>query len=160
MASEKLVKALHRLRNEETTASLQYMNHHAVFKNRNLKGIADYLEKAAIEEMKHAEVITDRMLDMGLDPKGYRVDPIPHWSLDLRESIQKNIDLEVEAIELYNEAIDVCITEKDHITRQLLEPILNDEEEHRLQFETILEAFDKMGDKKELFGLLTILESK
>lgn len=160
MASERLIKILHKLRDEETTASLQYMNHHAVFKNRNIKVISDYLEKAAIEEMKHAEVITDRMMDMGLDPKGYKVDPIPHWSLDLKESIRKNIDLEVEAIDLYNDAINICIEEKDHVTRQLLEPILNDEEEHKLQFELFLEIFEKIGDDKGVMGLMQILGQK
>lgn len=118
------------------------------------------MEKAAIEEMKHAEKITDRMLDLGLDPGGYRVDPIPHWSLDLRESIQKNIDLEVEAIELYNDAIDICIEVKDHVTRQLLEPILNDEEEHKLQFELFLEIFDRIGSDKGMMGMMQLLGQK
>ncbi len=160
MPSEKLVKMLHKLRDAETTASLQYMNHYAVFKNRNLHGIAEYLEKSAIQEMKHAEELTDRMLDMGLDPKGYKVDPIPHWSLNLQESIKKNVDLEIEAIKMYDDAIDLCLKEKDHLTRQLLDNIIKDEEGHRLQFEAILDAMEKIGDQKGLYGLIHILEAK
>ncbi len=160
MASEKLISALEKLRQEETTASLQYMNHHAVFKNKNLKIISDFLEKAAIEEMKHAEKITDRMMDMGLDPKGYKTDQSPHWSLDLRECIKRDMELEISAIKLYNETIDLCIQEKDHINRQLLEEIILDEERHKLTFEQILESIDKIGNQHSLYGLLHILESK
>jgi|GEM_PF-799129 len=160
MFSEKFVKMLHKLRDAETTASLQYMNHYAVFKNRNLHGIAEILEKSAIQEMKHAEELTDRMLDMGIDPKGYKTDTVPHWSLNLLESMKNNAALEVEAIKLYNEAIDLCLKEKDHLTRQLLEKIIKDEEGHRLQFEAIVEAMEKIGDQKGFYGLLHILEAK
>ena len=155
MASEKVVKYLHRLRDEETTASLQYMNHHTVFKNLNLVFISDFMEKAAVEEMKHAEKITDLMMDMGLDPGGYKVGPIPHWSLIPLEMLRSDVQLEIEAIKVYNEAIGACIADNDHITRQLLEKLLLDEEGHRLEFEKFLEIMEKVGDKKgAMFGLL------
>jgi len=160
MPSEKLVKMLNKLRDEETTASLQYMNHYAVFKNRNLHGIAEYLEKVAIQEMKHAEDLTDRMLDMGLEPKSYKIGAMPLWTLNLQEAMKSNAALEVEAIKMYNDAIDLCFKEKDHITRQLLERILNEEETHRLKFEAIVESMEKIGDQKGFYGLLHIMEEK
>lgn len=159
MAAKKIVQALHKLRDEEVTASLQYMNHHAVFKNKNMEGIADFLEKAAIEEMKHAEKITDRLLDMGENPGGYNISEVPHWGLDLKECLKKDADLEVSAISLYNDAIDICVKEKDHLNRQLLDEIIKDEEGHRLAFEKLYEAMVLLGNDKPAFGLIQVLKS-
>jgi bacterioferritin len=158
MASKKLINALSKLRSEEVTASLQYMNHHAVFKKLNLGFIADILEKSAIEEMKHAEKITDRMLDMDLDPKGYNIADAPHWSMESVEMLKVDRDLEISAIKLYNDAIALCVEEKDHINRQLLDEILLDEEGHRLKFDNLLEAMEKIGDLKGgLVGMIQAL---
>jgi len=55
MASKKVLTTLQKLRGMETTASLQYMNHYHVLKFENLGFIAEYMEKTAIQEMKHAE---------------------------------------------------------------------------------------------------------
>jgi bacterioferritin len=158
MLSEKVLKILHTLRDEEATAALQYMNHHAVLKNLNMEFIADFMEKAAVEEMKHAEKITDLMLDMDIDPKGYKIGPKPNWSLNPTEMLKADFQLEVEAIKTYNSAIAICITEKDHITRQLLDKILLEEEVHRLQFEKFLEIVEKVGDMKgAMIGLMQAL---
>jgi len=159
MVSEKVVKILNRLRDEETTASLQYMNHYAVLKNLNLHFIAEFLEKIAIEEMKHAEDLTDRLLDLETNPGGYKAKPAPHWGLAPLENLKKDIALEIEAIKEYNDAIDLCVKEKDHITRQLLDRILADEEKHKLRLQDFHNALEKVGDMKgAMIGLMQALK--
>jgi len=159
MAAKKLIQTLNKLRDEEVSASLQYMNHHAVFKNKNMDGIAEFLEKAAIDEMKHAEWLTDRLLNMGENPGGYKIGVTPHWGIDLKESLKKDVDLEISAIALYNDAIDLCSKERDHLSRQLLDTIIKDEEEHRLGFEKLHDALELIGSDKAAIGLIQVLKS-
>ncbi len=104
-----------------------------------MKGFAvkDALKKIAVEEMKHAEAIAERLNYLGGIPTT-KPDPI-FMGKTLREMITQDKKDEEVAIELYKKIIAVARKEEDEVTNRLFRQILADEEEHHDVFSTLLE---------------------
>ncbi len=120
----------------EIQVSVQYMWQHVQafgLKGEVVKGI---FKKFAITEMKHAELIAERLVMLGGVPTTV---PTPI-------TIGKNVDemltldkkAEEEAITMYKEIIALANKEGDYITANLFIGILADEEEHLASFESYL----------------------
>jgi len=81
--------------------------------------------------------------------------------MKLPDMLKADVAAEVEAIKEYNKAIKLCIDEGDNATRQLLDGILLQEEDHKLEFERFLEVLEKVGDKKgAIMGLMQAFGKK
>jgi bacterioferritin len=98
--------------------------------------IADVFEDAAIEEMKHAEKIAERIFYFDVVPttKPSPIVVVP----GLKEMLEADAKAEEEAIELYKAIIKQAESEGDSTTRLLFEQILADEERHHDTFTTLL----------------------
>src|SRR5438105_1686293 len=83
----------------------------------------------SIGEMKHAERLIERILFLEGVPEIARYDVIRVGS-DVREQFENDLKLELSGVKLYNEAIDLCSKVQDHGSRELIEPILTESEEH------------------------------
>lgn len=120
----------------EIGVSVQYMWQHVMALGMKSPEIKDVFEDIAIEEMKHAEKIAERMFYLGGIPT---TKPTPiEVGKSLKEMIENDLQAENEAIEMYKEIIDMASEKGDSTTRLLFEEILTAEEEHKHTFTILL----------------------
>ena len=127
--NDKILERLNFLLADELTAVSQYMVHSEMCANWGYGKIADVIEKRAIDEMKHAEKLIGRILFLEGKPVVSNLNPI-HIGAEIPEQIDNDCGAEDGAVLAYNDAIRLCAQEGDSGTRELLEDILEDEEEH------------------------------
>jgi bacterioferritin len=136
-ASKELMDLLNQAIAREIQVSVQYMWQHVLWKGVKGFAVKDALKKIAIEEMKHAEAIAERLNYLGGIPT---TRPSPIFIGDtLKEMIEQDKKDEEGAITLYKKIIDVARKEGDEVTNHLFREILTDEEEHHDVFSTLLE---------------------
>ncbi|MCX7641092.1 MAG: ferritin-like domain-containing protein [Elusimicrobiales bacterium] len=137
MASENLKKMLNEAIAREIQVSIQYMWQHVLWKGVEGHSVKDEFKKIAIEEMKHAESIAERLNYLGGIPT---TKPSPIFVGDcLEEMIKQDKKDEEGAIELYKKIIELAMKENDYVTADLFKKILADEEEHHDVFSSLLE---------------------
>ncbi len=136
--SERLRSLLNDAIAREIQVSIQYMWQHVQTRGPLHHLLADELKEIAIQEMKHAEKIAERLWYLGGTPV---TEPSPVFvGNSLKEMIERDVKDEEDAISLYKEIIKVATEEGDHTTARLFRKILEDEEEHHDFFTTILEG--------------------
>ena len=104
-----------------------------------VKGFAVHseLQSIAVQEMKHAESIAERLYYLGGIPT---TKPTPIFvGTTLKEMISQDVKDEENAIILYKKIVDVSRQEKDETTNRLFREILLQEEDHHDTFTTLLE---------------------
>jgi bacterioferritin len=94
--------------------------------------------------MKHAEILIDRILFLDGVPEIARYDVI-RVGADVPEQFANDLKLELSGVKYYNEAIDLCMKQKDNGTREILAPILTESEEHVDWLETQLGLIEQLG---------------
>lgn len=136
-ASPKLMELLNQAIAREIQVSVQYMWQHVLWSGVKGFAVKNELKKVAIEEMKHAEKIAERLNYFGGIPT---TKPTPIFiGTTLREMIDADRKDEEEAIALYKEILEVARQEGDDTTGHLFRQILTEEEEHHDTFSTLLE---------------------
>lgn len=138
MASEKLLEMLNRGIAAELQVSIQYMWQHVLWSGVKAFAVKDEFKKIAIQEMKHAEMIAERLNYLGGTPTA-KPTPINIGS-GLKEMLEQDKKDEEGAIQLYKEIIELAQAEKDYTTKEMFEHILSDEENHHDVFTTLLES--------------------
>jgi len=136
-ASSALTDMMNRAIAREIQVSVQYMWQHVMAKGLDSAAISDVFEDVAIEEMKHAEKIAERLFYFDVVPT-IKPDPIKVGGT-IKEMLEYDAKAEEEAIELYKNIIKQAASEGDSTTRLLFEEILANEEEHHDTFTTLLE---------------------
>jgi bacterioferritin len=142
--NDKIIAKLNFLLADELTAISQYMVQSEMCDNWGYKELAAVIEKRAIEEMKHAEKHIARILFLEGKPAVSELNKLNIG--DTVESQHKN-DWEAEnsAIQAYNDAIKLAVEIGDNGTREILEGILKDEENHLDWIEAQLDQIKQMG---------------
>jgi bacterioferritin len=137
MASKKLLDKLNGAIAREMQVAVQYMWQHVQW--IGVKGYAtrDAFQEIAIQEMKHAEAIAERLFYLGGIPTT-KPDPI-NVGKALKEMLAQDVKDEVKAMEMYKAIIELARNEKDETTAFLFMEILKDEEDHHDTFTTLLE---------------------
>ena len=128
MASQKLKDMLNGAIAREIQVSIQYMWQHVQWMGVDHFAVSDKFKEIAVEEMKHAEKIAERLWYLGGVPTT-KPNAISVGS-SLWDMVDNNIKAEVEAIEMYKKIEDLADSEKDPTTRFIFEGILEDEESH------------------------------
>ena len=141
--NEKVIETLNVLLREELTAISQYMVHAEMYEDWGYGKLGDAEQHRAIEEMKHAEKLIARILFLEGRPIVSELDAI-RTGKTVDEMLKNDLLLETDAVKKYNDAIKLVITEKDNGTKELLDAILADEEEHVNFFEEQLGQIDQM----------------
>ncbi|MEO5361634.1 MAG: ferritin-like domain-containing protein [Nitrospirota bacterium] len=136
MASAELKSIMNEAIARELKVSIQYMFQHIMIKGKRAKFIGSELRAIAIAEMLHAEKIAERLVYLGEIPTT-TPKPVDITGTEM-EIIQKDIDEEASAIELYKKIIKMANDEGDSTTRLLFEQILAEEELHHQTFQTLL----------------------
>ncbi len=134
--SNKTIEALNKDREDELSAIMQYMKHHYEGKGMESPEINDIFKKTAIDEMKHAEKLGERINYLGGVPTKMPSSIVEGG--DLKKMIQDDLSKENGAIKQYKDHIKLTIEEDDPVTRLMLEEILSEEEEHADIWETTL----------------------
>lgn len=138
MASQKLLDWLNKAIARELQVSIQYMWQHVQWSGVDHFAVHDELKSVAIQEMKHAEKIGERLWYLGGVPT---TKPTPiNVGGDLWEMIDNDIKAELEAIEMYKTIMKVAEDEADPTTRFIFEQILEQEEEHHDLFISLKEG--------------------
>ena len=129
---------------EELGAVVQYILHAEMCDNWGYKSLGSFTKKRAIEEMKHAEKLIERILFLEGAPN---VQSLPKIEAGKDVQDQFTIDLKGEqtAIVSYNEGIATCTRAGDRGTADLLLANLHDEERHADYLETQLGLIKELG---------------
>lgn len=140
----KIIEQLNARLADELTAINQYMVHSEMCEDWGYGGLHEAVEKRAIEEMKHAEKLIGRILFLDGLPVVSNLNAI-HIGADVEAQLKNDLAAELEAVKVYNEDIRLAVEVDDNGTRELLESILTDEEEHVDWLEAQLDQIDQMG---------------
>jgi bacterioferritin len=142
--SQKVIELLNQARARELGAITQYMAQHYELEDQDFGKLAAKLKEIAIQEMKHAEKLAERILFLRGVPTS-KPDGAPKKGQEIPDLLVTDIGLESEAIKMYNEASVICASEKDQISKDLFEELLKDEEGHLDLFENMKDHIDKLG---------------
>src|SRR4051794_39331418 len=130
----------------ELTAINQYFLHAKMQENWGFVKLAAHTRAESIEEMHHAESLTDRILLLEGLPNYQRLFSL-RVGQTLREQFESDLAIEVEVVERLRPGIVMCREKKDTTSANLLEEILASEELHIDYLETQLELMDKLGEQ-------------
>lgn len=139
-----IIEKLNMLLADELTAINQYIVHAEMCDDWGYAKLHDVAQQRAITEMRHAESLIERILFLEGKPIVSQLNPI-HIGADVLEQHKNDLRAESEAIRAYNEGIHLAVEVGDNGTRELLESILKDEEEHLDWLEAQLDQIDQMG---------------
>ncbi|AOT58492.1 MULTISPECIES: bacterioferritin [Streptomyces] len=144
--------------NEQLTAELtainQYFLHAKMQENNGWTKLAKYTRAESFDEMKHAEVLTDRILFLEGLPNYQRLFHV-RVGQSVTEMFQADREIEVEAIDRLRRGIEVMRAKGDITSANIFESILADEEHHIDYLDTQLELVQRLG---ESLYLSTIIE--
>ena len=139
-----IIEILNEVLTAELTAINQYFLHAKMMEDWGLKRLGAHTRAESIDEMKHAEQVTDRILYFDGIPNYVRYFPLKIGET-VPEMFQCDLELEYAAIERLNRGIALCREKGDNGTRELLEQILVSEEEHIDWLEAQQDAIEQVG---------------
>lgn len=147
----KVIDVLNMLLADELTAINQYIVHSEMCANWGYERLHDFAEKRALTEMKHAEKLIARIIFLEGRPIVSNLNPI-HIGETVEAQLRNDLESERAAVKAYNDAIHLCLELGDNGSRELLEDILEDEEEHLDALEAQLDQIEQMGIQLYLLG--------
>ena len=140
----KVIEFLNESLRNELTAINQYWLHYRLFDHWGLHKLAKFERHESIDEMKHADWLSERILFL---------DGLPNFQLlgrlrigeTVEEVIRSDLDMELDAVKQLRGAIAYCEEVQDFISRELFARILASEEEHVDTLERQFEMIERMG---------------
>jgi len=140
----KVIELLNETLRNELTAVNQYWLHYRMLDNWGVKRLAEYERHESIDEMKHADSLSERILFL---------EGLPNFQMlgrlrigeTVEEILKADLELEHEAVEQLRGAIVHCEEVRDFVSRELFESILTSEEGHIDFLETQFELIERMG---------------
>jgi bacterioferritin len=143
-ADAEIIDKLNEVLTAELTAINQYFLHGKMQSNWGYKKLGEHSREESIDEMRHADTITDRILYFDGVPNYQRLFPL-RIGENVVEQFEADLALEVEAVKRLNEGVELAAGKGDNGTRHLFEEILVHEEEHVDWIETQLETIRQIG---------------
>ena len=140
----KVIEFLNEALKNELTAVNQYWLHYRLLDNWGIERLAAFERHESIDEMKHADVLSERLLFL---------DGLPNFQLlgrlkvgeNVEEILKADLALENEAIPQLKNAIEHCEKVRDYVSREIFERILENEEEHVDVLEKQFDMIERMG---------------
>ena len=141
---EKVIEFLNAALKNELTAINQYWLHYRLLDHWGIARLAEYERHESIDEMKHADILSERILFL---------DGLPNFQMlgrlrigeTIEEVLRSDLALENEAIPLLRDAIAHCEAVRDYVSRDLFRRILDNEEEHVDFLERQFDMIERMG---------------
>ena len=148
-ADAKVIDYLNLALKSELTAINQYWLHYRILDNWGYKELAKTWREESIEEMRHADTLTARILFLEGYPNMQSINPL-RIGQSVHEIIDCDLVAENEARALYLDAAKHCASVNDRVSRNLFEKLAKDEEEHIDFLETQLALARSLGDANYL----------
>jgi bacterioferritin len=141
---DKILQLLNETLKNELTAINQYWLHYRMLDNWGVKRLADYERGESIDEMKHADRLSERILFL---------EGLPNFQMlgrlrigeTVEEILKADLDLEREAADQLRGAVAHAERVRDYVSRDLFASILQSEESHIDFLETQFEMIERMG---------------
>ena len=146
--NEKVIAQLNEALQEELLAVNQYFVHAEMCHNWGYHTLGSHIKKQAIDEMKHAEVLIERILFLDATP-AMELPPL-RIGQNVKAQLTNDLDLEVKAVAMYNAAVAIAREQGDNASRDLFEKLLKDEEEHVDWLEAQLHMIKEIGYERYL----------
>ncbi len=145
----KVIAELNAALKEELTAINQYFLHAEMCENWKYDKLGAFIKKQSIDEMKHAEALIERILFLDGTPNLTELMQI-NIGRNVKEQIESDLKLELNAVSMYNASIRVARDEGDNASRELFERLLKDEEAHVDWLEAQLHQIEEIGYERYL----------
>ena len=141
---EKVINQLNRALSAELTAIVQYMVQAEMCDNWGYGRLGAATKKRALEEMRHAEGLIERILFLDGIP-AVEVALEPKIGASVKAQLELDLHDEADAVKQYNAAVEICRQEGDNGTRELFEKMIKDEETHTDYLEAQLRVISEVG---------------
>jgi len=140
---KKVIQRLNAALNSELTAIVQYMTQSEMCQSWGYKRLGDLTKGRAIEEMKHAEGLIERIIFLDGVPivEGLK----PQLGSKVEEQLAMDLKDETDAVRQYNDAVKLCAEAGDDGSKALFEGMIRDEERHADFLEAQLHLIKEMG---------------
>ena len=140
----KVIELLNEALKAELTAVNQYWLHYRLLENWGVKKLAEFERSESIDEMKHADRFSERILFL---------DGLPNFQAlgrlrigeNVEEILKADLEAELEAVAMYREGARYCESVNDFVSRDLFTDVLATEEHHVDMLETQFELIARMG---------------
>jgi bacterioferritin len=142
---QRVIEFLNEQLTAELTAINQYFLHAKTQEHLGYTVLAAHTRAESLDEMRHAEILTERLLFLGALPNYQRLFPL-RIGETVKEMFDCDMKIEVEAVDRLRRGIEYMRSVHDVTSARLFEDILADEEHHIDYLETQLELLDKLGE--------------
>jgi len=142
--NDEVIQVLNDVLCAELTGINQYFIHSRMCANWHYERLAKHSLDESVEEMKHAQVVIDRILYLDGVPNMQKYMKV-NVGQTVPEQHQFDLALERDAVARLNAGVELARTKVDHGSRALLEKILLDEEEHIDWLEAQLQQIQDIG---------------
>ena len=141
---DQVIQHLNETLKNELTAVNQYWLHYRMLDNWGVSKLADFERHESIDEMKHADRLSERILFL---------EGLPNFQMlgrlrigeNVEEILRADLELEREAVDQLKGAIAHCEAVRDYVSRDLFSDILENEEEHVDMLEKQFDMIEQMG---------------
>lgn len=140
----KVIEYLNKALCHELTAVNQYWLHYRLLDNWGYKSLAKQWRQESIEEMQHADKLIVRIIFLEGSPNMQTLGSL-QIGQTVKEVLERDLDSEISARSLYQEAATHCHAVKDYVSRDLFEELMQNEEDHIDFLETQLDLVAKLG---------------
>lgn len=142
--NDKVIELLNAALSDEMSASVQYMVQAEMCENWGYERLAGLTKARAIEEMRHAERLIERVLFLDGTPN-VTVPLTPRVGATVPEQLEIDLEDETNAVKMYNDAAKTCREAADAGSKDLFESLLHDEERHADFLEAQLNSIKVLG---------------
>jgi len=141
---KKVIDQLNAALASELTAIVQYMTQSEMCQNWGYRRLGESTKVRAIEEMRHAEGLIERIIFLDSIPT-VDVGLKPQLGGKVQEQIEINLKDEQDAVRQYNQAVRICVEARDEGSKALFDRMIQDEERHADFLEAQLHAIKEIG---------------
>ncbi len=146
-----VIEVLSEMLKEELGAISQYFLHAEMQENWGYDRLSEEIKKQSIGEMKHAEILVERILFLEGTPD---MQDLPKINIgkSVKQQIENDLAIEIGAVADYNKAVARCQKAGDYASADFLKEILDDEEDHVDFLEAQLSIIKDVGLENYLLG--------
>ncbi|HEB64621.1 MAG TPA: bacterioferritin [Chloroflexi bacterium] len=143
---EKSIELLNKAVADELSAVHQYMYFHFHCEDQGFELLAGLFIRTAIEEMRHIELLAERIIFLGGDVEMVASESVQKIH-DVAEMLKRGMQMEQGSVREYNIWANECSANADSGSKKVFERLVDDEERHYDQYDTEKNNLERFGDR-------------